>query len=105
MAKFRKTFYVSLTVGFVASLVLWLLLVLNGEFVPGAQTGMASTILRIQKPGLDLATSWFPCTAQPTNDCENLKIVPAMLVLNGLLYAGILFVPLSIFRLFSTTLD
>ncbi|ABF43659.1 hypothetical protein Acid345_4659 [Candidatus Koribacter versatilis Ellin345] len=107
MIKFRKTFYVALTVGFVASLVLWLLLILNGEFVQATQTSAASLIHRIQSPGLDMATSWFPCTAQEAgaSNCEYFKIVPAMLIINGLLYAGLLFIPIYIFRFFSTTLD
>ncbi len=106
MIKFRKTFYVALTVGFVASLVLWLLLILNGEFGPGVQAGMTSLLHRVQSPGLDMATSWFPCSGSAaTANCEYFKIVPAMLVINGLLYAGLLFIPIYFFRFFSTSLD
>ena len=109
MNKFRKTFYVSLTVGFVFALLLWLIVVLNGEIVPSGQPGFVAQVHRLQQPGSDLARGWFPCRAAapdaPSGNCEYFKIVPATIIINGLLYAGLLFVPIYLFRLFSTSLD
>ncbi len=109
MAKFRKTFYVSLTVGFILSLLLWLVVVLNGEIVPSGQPGLVGQVHRVQQPGADLARGWFPCKAvtpdAPVGNCEYFKIVPATILINALLYAGLLFIPIYLFRFFSTSLD
>ncbi len=107
--KFRKTFYVSLTVGFIFALMLWLIVVLNGEIVQAHQPGFVSQVHKLQQPGLNFAHRWFPCTAEvpeaPIGECESLKVTVVTILINGLLYAGILFIPIYIFRLFSTTLD
>ena len=109
MPKFRKTFYVSLTVGFVLSLMLWLVVVLNGEMVPSGQAGFVSQVHRLQQPGSNVAHRWFPCSTgtpdAPQGGCEYFKMIPATILLNGLLYAGFLFIPIYLFRLFSTSLD
>ncbi len=106
MVIFRKTVWVSLTVGFVGSFLLWILVVLSGEIVPGGQSHTTSTLHHLQQPGVNLASSWFPCAAsQASAGCEYLKIIPTMILLNGLMYAGVLFLPIYLFRFFSTSLD
>ncbi len=109
MAKFRKTFYVSLTVGFIFALVLWLILVLNGQIVPSGEPGFVSKVHRLHQPGVDMAQRWFPCspeTADPSSgNCESIKVIVVAILVNTALYAGILFIPIYIFRLFSTSLD
>jgi hypothetical protein len=106
--KLRKTLRVALLVGFVVSLSLWLILVVNGELVPSGQSGLLAQVHRFQQPGSNIAHTWFPCGDGPeavTPGCQYLKIAPATILLNAILFAGVLFIPVYIFRLFSTSLD
>jgi hypothetical protein len=95
-------------VGFVVSLSLFVIVILNGEIEPSGQPGFVARIHHLQQPGSNLAHNWFPCAAStPGADgsCQYFKIIPTTILLNALLYAGILFVPIYLFRLFSTSLD
>lgn len=108
MLKFRKTLRVALLVGFIISLSLWLIVIVNGELEPSGQPGFLAQIHRLQQPGSDFAHRYFPCVtgpATPAVSCLYLRIVPATILVNALIYAGLLFVPIFVFRLFSTSLD
>jgi hypothetical protein len=104
----RKTLRVALLVGFIVSLSFFAIVVLNGELEPSGQPGLVAHIHLLQQPGSNIAHGWFPCaanTASSEGGCQYLKIIPATILLNGLLYAGVLFIPIYLFRLFSTSLD
>ena len=101
--KFRKTVYVSLTVGFIMALVLWLVVVLNGELEPSAQPGFVAQVSHLQQPGMDLARRWFPCSGN--FGCEYFRVLPTTLLINTFFFGGVLLLPIYIFRLFSTSLD
>lgn len=106
MPIFRKTLWVSVTVGFVASLLLWLAVTLNGEVVPGQEPAYVRALLTVQQPGTDAAHRWFPCTEEgSTKGCEVYKTVPATIFVNGIVLAGVLLIPIYFFRLWSTSLD
>lgn len=108
MPKLRKTLRVSLLVGFIFSLSLWLIVVVNGELIPSGGPGFLTQVHRFQQPGSNLAHTWFPCGDGPeaiTPACQYLKIAPTTILLNAIFFAGVLFIPIYIFRLFSTSLD
>jgi hypothetical protein len=108
MLKFRKTLRVALLVGFIISLMLWLVILVNGELAPSGEPGFLANLLHLQQPGSDVAHRWFPCgngPAVPAPSCTYLRIVPTTILVNALIYAGLLFIPIFIFRLFSTSLD
>lgn len=106
MIVLRKTLRVALLVGFIVSLSFFVIVILNGELEPSGQPGFVAQVHRLQQPGSNLAHNWFPCTANAADSgCQYFKIVPTTILLNALLYAGILFIPIYIFRLFSTSLD
>jgi len=104
----RKTLRVALLVGFIVSLSLFVIVILNGEMEPTGQPGFVAQIHHLQQPGSSLAHNWFPCAqSAPSADgeCQYFKIIPVTILLNALLYAGILFIPIYLFRVFSTSLD
>ena len=108
MLVLRKTLRVALLVGFIISLSLFVVVILNGELEPSGQPGFVALLHRLQQPGSSLARSWFPCavnSAPSDNGCQYFKIIPVTILLNALIYAGILLVPIYIFRVFSTSLD
>lgn len=108
MLKFRKTLRVALLVGFIFSLMLWLVVIVNGELEPSGQPGFLAQVHRLQQPGFDFAHRSIACSADPAGpslSCLYVKMIPATILVNALIYAGLLFIPIYIFRLFSTSLD
>jgi peptidoglycan/LPS O-acetylase OafA/YrhL len=103
----RKTVMVSLTVGFVLSLLFWLAVLVNDEVSQSRSAFYIPPLLRLLEPGLGTAARWFPCTSdpEPQRGCEPYKRVPAILFVNGIAYAGVLLLPIYIIRKWTSTLD
>ena len=105
MVAFRKTLLVSLTVGFILSLTLWLVVKVNGDFEENGASSFMPRLIHMQQTGINTATAWFPCTGQSSQGCEPYKIVPAIIVVNGIVYSAILLLPIFLIRKWTTTLD
>lgn len=102
----KKTIRVSLLVGFVLSLLFYCLLMVNDEVIQNRTASYIPALLRVQQPGMNAAHSWFPCKTDKDNSgCEGYKTVPAWVVVNWFVYAGLLVLPLWIIRRWTTTLD
>jgi hypothetical protein len=96
---------VTLTVAFVLSLLLWLGLQVNDQFVSNRDAAYVPILLKLQHYGMDQAKQWFPCGKDGSTGCEPYKTVPAVVLLNTVVFFAVLLIPIHILRRFSTTLD
>jgi hypothetical protein len=103
----RKTVRVSLLCGFVVALLLWLAVEVNDEVLHTRSASYIAVLLQLQGPGISAASRWFPCAGEgdPPSGCEPYKTAPATILVNALIFAGVLLVPIYFLRKLSTTLD
>lgn len=106
MIPLRKTLSVSLTCGFILSLMFWCGAKVSDELGQHHISSFVAQLLSWQRPGHDAAARWFPCKApQATAGCESYKVVPVTILVNGIVYAGVLLPIIFVIRRWSATLD
>ena|SRR5581483_2800396 len=105
MIIFKKSVVVALTVAFIVSLLLWLGLLVNDQFVANRDATYVPMLLKLQHYGIDQAKQWFPCGADGSSGCETYKTATVTVLLNTVVFFAVLLIPIHILRRFSTTLD